>query len=302
MKRCIVMLLVLFALPAAALAQGLDNTLVIAANERIAGDVATVTRDIRVDGAVDGDVTSWSGAITVSGSVGGDVVSYGGTVTIAATAHVGGHVLASGGALHVADPAVVAGQAINSGGGGALASLLDLFAPTDGSGEDAIGRVLFGAGLGVLLLAFCLLALVFWPRRIASASATLRRMPARAFALGLLTTGILALALLPVAALLAASVIGLPLLLVLLALALMLYVFGLAVLVCRLASGLAGARGPVAQIDIRMIALAGGLVALIAITAMLAPLWGLMLFYLVASPGLGAMLVSRGGLFIPAYR
>ena len=57
-----------------------------------------------------------------------------------------------------------------------------------------------------------------------------------------------------------------------------------------------------AQIDIRMIALAGGLVALIAITAMLAPLWGLMLFYLVASPGLGAMLVSRGGLFIPAYR
>jgi hypothetical protein len=43
------------------------------------------------------------------------------------------------------------------------------------------------------------------------------------------------------------------------------------------------------------------LALLVVIGAALAPLWGMALFYLLASPGLGAVLLSRGGLLIPAY-
>jgi len=47
---------------------------------------------------------------------------------------------------------------------------------------------------------------------------------------------------------------------------------------------------------------AAALLALvIAGAAALAPLWGLALFYVLASPGLGAILLSRGGLLAPAY-
>jgi hypothetical protein len=43
------------------------------------------------------------------------------------------------------------------------------------------------------------------------------------------------------------------------------------------------------------------MVLLITIAAALAPLWGVALFYLAASPGLGALLLSRGGLLVPSY-
>jgi hypothetical protein len=40
-------------------------------------------------------------------------------------------------------------------------------------------------------------------------------------------------------------------------------------------------------------------VLLIALAVALAPLWGLTLFFLVASPGLGAVILSRGGMALP---
>jgi hypothetical protein len=303
MKRYVVLLMsiALFLSPFAARAQqGQGDTLVIPVNQHVAGDVATVERNIRVDGVVDGDVTSWSGSITIAGSVGGDVVSYGGAVTITATGRVGGHVLASGGVLQLAAGAVVAGQMIRAeGGGGALASLLDLLTPAPNiAAGGAIGQVLFGAAIGVLLLAFCLLYMAFWPRRTAVASATLQRLPGRALALGLLTTTMLALLVLPVAGLLMASVIGLPLLIVLFVVAQVLYIYGMATFVRFVAMWKAPMHQP--EVDVRTIAIALGLVLLIAICTALMPLWGLALFYLLASPGLGAAILSRGGLALPA--
>ena len=44
---------------------------------------------------------------------------------------------------------------------------------------------------------------------------------------------------------------------------------------------------------------AAALVLLIAVVGALAPLWGLALFFLVASPGLGAVVLSRGGMAQP---
>ena len=46
----------------------------------------------------------------------------------------------------------------------------------------------------------------------------------------------------------------------------------------------------------RMLACTLALVLLIAIAVALAPLWGLALFFLAASPGLGAVVLSRGGM------
>jgi cytoskeletal protein CcmA (bactofilin family) len=313
--RLLVLLGVL--LPAGAAAQEREAPLVIPAGQTYAGDLATITRDIHVEGAVAGDVTSWSGAIVISGRVDGDVVSYSGRVTIQAGARIGGHVLASGGALQRDATATVAGQAIRGESGGvALANLLDLFSPAGASGgAAAVGRTLFGAALGVFLLAFALLCIAFWPRRTAAASLALRQAPGRALALGLLTTLLLALALPPLAALLAATLVGLPLLLVLLALIQAPYIYGLATLARAVGAPLhPPAPAPARPQGEKRISrrdgdspsratllFAGGLALLVAAGAALAPLWGMALFYLLASPGLGAALLSRGGLLVPAY-
>ena len=306
-------------LPGAAAAQPREDTLVVPTGQTYEGNLATITRDIRVEGAVTGDVTSWSGNIEVAGRVGGDVVSYGGKVMIRGSGQVGGHVLASGGALQLDAGAVVTGQAIHSeGGGGALANLLDLFSPSVDSGANAaVGRALFGAVLGVFLLAFCLLCITFWPRRTAAASLMFRRAPGRVVALGLLTTLLLALALPPLTALLAATLIGLPLIVLLLVLAHIPYIYGLAALVRAVGAlvphppisskrdddrSLPSAReiGSVGEGLNRMtVAVAAALALLVAIVAALAPLWGLALLYLLASPGLGAVLLTRGGLLVP---
>ncbi len=303
-------------LPTAAAAQEREVPLVIPAGQTHVGDVATITRDILVDGTVIGDVTSWSGAIVVSGRVEGDVVSYSGQVTIQAGAHIGGHVLASGGALQLDAKAAVAGQTIRGDSGGvALANLLDLFSPAGASGgEAAVGRVLFGVALGVFILAFTLLCIAFWPRRTATASLMLRRAPGRSLALGLLTTLLLVLALPPLAALLAATVVGLPLLIVLLVLMQAPYIYGLATLLRASAapvpptSSLAEGEGEHRALrrdgagpSRATLMIGAALVLLVVIGAALAPLWGMVLFYLLASPGLGAALLSRGGLLIPAY-
>lgn len=304
MRRYAALLVALVALlsPFSAAAQGQEGALVIPAGRRVAGNVATVARDIRVEGAVDGDVTSWSGNIEVTGSVGGDVVSYGGRVTLGGAARVGGHVLALSGGLRHERGAAVVGQAIgDERGAPALASLFDLFTPVPASvaGAGLIGRLFFGAVLGVFLLAFCLLCVAFWPGRTAAASVALRRLPLRALALGLLTTALLALLLPPVVALLAATLIGMPLIVVLLLAAQAPYVYGLAALMRSIGARFAGRSGPRAPLDRATIGIAAALAALIALVAAVAPLWGLALFYVVASPGLGAAILSRGGFAVP---
>jgi len=129
---------------------------------------------------------------------------------------------------------------------------------------------------------------------VALAGDTLRHLPVRALTLGLLTTLALALALLPLAGVLVASVVGVPLLVLVLALALALYVYGLVVLARMLS---AGATPP--AMDGRMLACTLTLVLLIAVAVALAPLGGLALFFLVSSPGLGAVVLSRGGMAQP---
>ncbi len=297
MKRFVPFLAIVLALllPGVAAAQGGASALVIAAGQHEPGSVATITRDIVVAGVVDGDVTSWAGSITVSGTIGGDVVSYGGVVTIVAGGQVRGHVLASSGALDLAAGAEVGGQRIQSEAGGeALASLLDLFGQSNNPTGGALPRVLLAATSGTLLAAFCALLYLFWPRRMRAAAATLAAMPGQSLAIGLLTSLVVGLALPALAALLIASVLGLPLLVLFVLLLAACYVYGLAVLARHLGErfepGLAQpALGGAA------LAVVAALALLLALITAFAPLWGLALFFVMASPGLGAAIISRGG-------
>jgi hypothetical protein len=320
----VIRLLALFCLllPAGAAAQTSAEALIVPTGETYAGNLATLAQDIRVEGTVTGDVTSWSGTIEVAGRVGGDVVSYSGQVTLLDGAQVGGHILASGGELQLIGKVDVAGQAIRGDGGKPLASLIALFAPSEIGGSAAIGQVLFAIVLGVFLLAFMLLSVTFWPRRLAAASLMLQHTPGHALLLGLLTTLLLALALPALLALLAATLIGMPLIVVVLALAQVPYVYGLATL--AQAGGALKALPPnalsgsgqaerqpgyshswsqtrISGLPRNTLVAAALLALLIACAAALAPLWGLALFYVLASPGLGAILLSRGGLLAPAY-
>ncbi len=304
MKRLIVgiVLLVALALPMRALAQDRDEPLVVGQGQHVTGSIATVGQDIQIDGAVEGDVTSWEGDITVAGYVGGDVVSYAGHVTIAATGRVDGHVLVLGSQLQPDQQKLVGGQIIEGGvGANAVASVLGILMPTSNAvpGDSPVGRGLFGAVLGVLSLAFCMLCIAFWPRRTAAASQTLLRFPGRALLLGLTTTLALALALLPLIALLAATVIGIPLIVVLLLLVEVSYLYGLATLARAIGGRLGGQRGQATEFSEVTVGGALALVLLIAVVGAAAPLWGVALFHLVASPGLGAAILSRGGLLVP---
>ncbi len=300
MKRLIALLLCCYlALPGVALAQP-GEPLVIPAGQHVAESVATIAQDIRVDGIVDGDVTSWSGTITIAGAVGGDVVSYGGSVIILPSAQVQGHVLASGGQLQVASGAMVAGQAIHGAEGSAtLASLLDLLMPGAGGGDRTLGNLLLSAVFGVLIAAFCVLFSVFWPRRTLVASVALRGLPARAVGLGVLTTAVIGMALPPLTAMLLSSVIGVPVLLLAGAGALALHVYGLAVLARWASEQLAGRRAGANDVSMAMLAAVVGLVLVIAIAIAAHPLYGLVLFALLASPGIGAAILSRGGMALP---
>jgi hypothetical protein len=78
-------------------------------------------------------------------------------------------------------------------------------------------------------------------------------------------------------------------------------VYGLVVLARMLSrrGGIPTNAGATSATTGRMVAITLVLVLLIAVAVALAPLWGLALFFLVASPGLGAVALSRGGMAQP---
>jgi hypothetical protein len=264
------------------------------------GDLATTADSIRVDGEVAGDVTSWSGDIVVSGRVDGDVVSYIGNVTIEPGGSVGGSALALAGRLQVSQPNALAGQAISGGAGGRVVDgVVGLFggATYQAAGVANLGRLLLSGVAGALLLGLSLMFLAAWPQRSMASASTLRRAPGLALLLGTLAT--LAIATLtPIAGmLLASTVLGLPLAVVLLLLVNVVCIHGLAVLVCAACSTLEPGVGAPSLGLAALVAMA--IVAPIVLLAIISPAMALGAYYLLAAPGLGALLLSRGGTLAP---
>jgi hypothetical protein len=284
--------------PAAALAQaGLPAAaLLVPSGQVLPGDVATTDRPIVVQGLVEGDVTSWSGPIQIDGAVRGDVVSYVGTITLGPAAEVGGSVLALGGAVERAAGASVAGQQLNVEqvpGRQVLSSVVAIFGGADnGAPADLpLGLVAVALGLAAMLLtAACALV---WPRRTTGVALALRAAPARSLAVGLLTTILLALLAIPASALLALSLVGLPLLLPLLLILQAPYLFGLAglgrVVATRIAAGVPAAAATAVGAAVILLPL--------VLVGALAPAWSAGLFYLIAGVGLGGAILSRGGAY-----
>jgi hypothetical protein len=296
---CALLALACAGLPGVARAQGGSEALVIAAGQQMRGDVATGAQPIEVIGEVLGDVTSWTGDITVRGHVGGDVVSYAGSVVLADGARVDGNVLSLTGAVLQAGTAQVAGQALGDRiGGNAAADLLGLLAPQSAIGVPGIvARAGFGFTFLLVALALATLAALLWPRRTAGVSRVFLLVPGRSAALGLLTTALLAALLLPLAALIALSLVGLPLLLPLLLLLHLPYLYGLTGLGYTLGRRIAS-NGPERATPL-------GVLLLLLPAALLGPFFpalGAACFYLVASVGLGAVILSRAGTSAPFVR
>lgn len=297
----VVLMLTRFVSAPVTYAQGDDPApLVVPPGEVVDGSVATVERSIRVEGHVTGDVTSWSGDIVILGRVDGDVVSYAGQITIAPEAHIGGSVLALAGGVQAGPGAQIAGQLLGgTAERGALASVFDLLSDDDqpASPLDEVRQAVFGLIVTIFLFAFSLLWLALWPRRSAAAALVLRRMPIRSIVVGVLTTLLLAV-LAPLAiVLLAATLIGAPLIVFVLLVLLAPYIYGIAVAGRALAQHTLLPRVP--GIDRVVVGAIAVLATVVGLVTALAPLSGLVVFVVLGSAGLGAAILSRGGMALP---
>lgn len=88
----------------------LGGNVVVAAEERLIGDVAVVGGSIRVLGVVTGDVTVMGGSVQVEGRVDGDVVALGGSVRLGESARVLGDVTVVGGTLERHPQSFIGGE------------------------------------------------------------------------------------------------------------------------------------------------------------------------------------------------
>ncbi|MCG8346953.1 MAG: hypothetical protein MI924_04150, partial [Chloroflexales bacterium] len=244
-------------------------------------------------------VGDWSSA-SVSYSV-GDVVSYGGAINLDDTAKVEGNVMALAGTVNQGASGVVAGELIQGGaiGGGAVASVNRVFIELQAGNGGRMSSLALSLGLALVTLALTLVSVAFWPHRTIGAGRTLLAMPGRALTMGLLTTLILAALMLLLTLVLAITLIGLPLVVIVLLLIQLPYIYGLAALAQALGSRLERSASPGVAIRSTALGIVALLLPIIIVSAFSLAL-GAVLFYVLASAGLGAVILSRGGAFAPA--
>lgn len=272
-----------------------EAALVVAAGERVSGDLATIGRPIVVVGVVEGDVTSWSGAIRITGTVLGDVVSYAGPVALGPGADVRGSVLAIGGTVTHEDAALVSGQVLGGdpvAGGRVLSSVFAIFQPEQVEGD--LPRPLVSGTLALIALVLMVVCAAVWPRRTTGLSLALRQAPGAAASLGVLSALLIGALTLITTALLALSLVGLPLILPLLLVVQAPFLVGLTGLARLIGARIGG------EAHMPAVAVALGAVVLLLPLALLgisAPIWSAALFYSLAGIGLGAAILSRGGAY-----
>jgi hypothetical protein len=246
---------------------------------------ATVFRAIDVQQPVSGDVASLAGNIAIGSQVRGNVASVLGHIALAPQVRVDGDVLGGAGQSGV-EGAVVSGT-VRQGPGGLVTAAAGLGA-TAGTASPTAVRALSILLAALVTLVLAALAIMLWPQRTLRTSHLLPAQPWTALGLGLLITALLILLALPPLALLAATVVGLLLVPVLLFLAHLPYVQGLAAVGQALGQRLTGAT----TLSSSLWGVAAQLVVVLGL-ALLSPLVGLAAYYLLASLGLGAQLLER---------
>ena len=216
-------LFILTPLPPAAAAEG--PALVLGEGSVARRQLVAVGRDLEVRGEARSDVAAFDGSVLVTGSVAGDVIVLGGAVELAGTARVGGDVFALGGAVEAAPGAAIGGRAVSyPTASAAWVTLLE----GPAIGLSAASPLVVGGKLA-LLAAWLALVMVFFAasgRHVLSTSAGVAAEPFRSFVTGLV--GVIALLL---TALLfsafAAALVGVPLLVLAVVLALVLKLWGM---------------------------------------------------------------------------
>lgn len=273
----------------AAVVSAAEPTLVIERGGIARHAVVAVGRDLVIDGEALADVAALNGSVRISGSVAGDVLVMGGGARLEPSARVSGDVFVLGGALAAAPGAVIGGRAVSYPTVSA-AWLTLLEGPV--LGASALSPLVLGAKLA-LLAAWAALLLLFFAasgREVLSTSDAVQREPLRAFLVGV--TGVFALvltALFFVA--LAAALVGLPLLVLVVILALVLKLWGMVAVFHALGHWLCRrfARRGVLPVTAACV----GLLALGAVK--LVPWAGTMAWTAATFLGVGATLITKFG-------
>jgi len=172
---------------------------VTVARGTVVHEVVVFSGSATIAGVVEGDVVVVRGPVTVSGQVGGDVVALHGPIHLLATAQVGGDVRAGG--------ALIAPQGAHVGGDIQRDVGFTLSGPV-----GVLGALLASAAMSVSILVAGLLVLLFAPRGADRASAAVHSSLVASAGWGLLSTIVVPI----VAVALAATILGLPLALALL--------------------------------------------------------------------------------------
>lgn len=184
-----------------------------------------VGRDVIVDGEVLTDVAALDGSVDVSGRVNGDVVVLRGDVRLASTARVGGDVFVVGGTVRTHGGAQVGGRMVSyPTASSAWLTLLE--GPSIGLGFAS--RLVLGTKLA-LVAAWAALLLLFFAasgRQVLETADGVRREPFRSFFVGLVGLVCLVLTGLFFSAF-ARGVIGVPLLVLVVLLAMVLKLWGM---------------------------------------------------------------------------
>ncbi len=202
--------------------------LVIGEGSVASRQVVALGRDLQVAGEAAADVAAINGSIDVIGRVRGDVIVLGGDAHLGPSAQVGGDVFVLGGRLEADPGARIDGRSVAYPTVGAAWIIL-LGGPS--LGQPVVSPVVLGAKLALLAawLAWTLLLFAIGGRGVLSGSEAIQQEPFRNFFVGL--SGVLALFL---SALLfsafAAVLVGVPLLLMVVLVAVLLKLWGMVAL------------------------------------------------------------------------
>ncbi|NJK79848.1 MAG: polymer-forming cytoskeletal protein [Chloroflexaceae bacterium] len=290
---CIMLLGGALALPglvAAQERQTMSEAVHVQADQQVNASVATVWRDIVIEGEVLGDVTSLTGSIHISGVVHGDVVSYSGAVWLDDTAHVAGSVLVLTGNVTRTAHAQIAGTLIGDTNIGSVmtASTTNFAAPAQSVAFQHVWYVLLGVVGIVLTLAMTVAGATIWAARTMAAAHLVQLVPVRVATVGLLTQLLLNVLLVVVGMVFTFTLIGLPLLVPLLLVLHLPFLYALVILARALVHPRTGRRS-VPLVLVGSI----GLLLVPLVVGWFVPVASLILFYLLAAPGLGALLLGR---------
>jgi len=187
--------------------------------------LVAIGRDLVVAGEALGDVAALQGSIEVSGRVAGDVIALGGNARLAPTAEVGGDVYALGGTIDAKPGARLGGRTVSYPS--ASAAWLTLI-EGPAVGLPSSSPVVLGAKVA-LLAAWSALLLLFFAasgREVLGTADNVRREPFRSFFVGL--TGVLAMLLTALfLSAFAGALVGVPLLVLVVLLAVVLKLWGM---------------------------------------------------------------------------